>query len=50
MLSYLCDYCRQPIIEVVYTLSAESTRTGNALNTTVHLHWHCVPKYGRNDA
>lgn len=53
MIAITCDACKMPVgpDDVVYTLTASDPAridggTGTAL-WWAHLHWDCVPVYGR---
>lgn len=47
-----CDHCKDPITDVAYNLRAlDATRvdTSPIIGTNAHLHWDCVPIFGRSD-
>jgi hypothetical protein len=48
-----CDRCKKRIDEVAYLLAAapaEAPDIGRALSGVHHLHWECVPLWGREAA
>lgn len=49
--SVTCDRCKKPITEVAYVLMAvdpDRIDLFHAISRT-HLHWECIPTYGRNE-
>ena len=52
MILTYCDHCKKVIDEVAYVLLATDAQRIDLFNpiTRVHLHWDCVPTYGRNDS
>jgi hypothetical protein len=47
-----CDHCRKPIEEVAYVLAAVDAERIDLFRaiTRNHLHWDCVPLFGRSKA
>jgi len=46
-----CDHCKHQIFEVAYVLcavDAQCLESGRPIVGPNHLHWDCVPMYGRS--
>jgi len=47
-----CDRCKKVIAEVAYVLlalDAERIDINRPISGPTHLHWECVPLYGRSE-
>lgn len=51
MTQVICDHCKKPVTDVAYVLralDAERVDCSPTISGPNHLHWDCIPLFGRS--